>query len=146
MAPWRLWRSVPTVMGSSFGRTGPNKGERARKIHITHSIAWGTGRVTLFTCVCHIIRSLRGQVVERFAGELADHAGRKVTNSRSHTFIRGTFGRMAADENIPIPVVDLQGYQMVYDRPGVLWESSYVDADNRIKLPLAKNREFSLDS
>lgn len=28
-APWRLWRSVPTVMGSSFGRTGPNKQERA---------------------------------------------------------------------------------------------------------------------
>lgn len=55
---------------------------------------------------------------------------------------------MEADRNIPIPVVDLHGYQMVYDGPGVLWETSYVDAETRTKLPLAKkkNQEFSQDS
>lgn len=49
------------------------------------SIAWGTGRVTLFTCSCHIIRRLRRQVVERFTGELADHAGRKGSQNLTHT-------------------------------------------------------------
>lgn len=47
---------------------------------------------------------------------------------------------MEADRNIPIPVVDLHGYQMVYDGPGVLWETSYVDAETRTKLPLAKKK------
>lgn len=28
MAPWRPWRSIPTAMGSSCGRTGTNKEER----------------------------------------------------------------------------------------------------------------------
>lgn len=51
---------------------------------------------------------------------------------------------MEAYKNIPIPVIDLHGYQMIYDGLGVLWESSYVDADNRIKFPLAKNQKVIL--
>lgn len=92
MAPWRLWRSIPTAMGNSCGRTETNKEERAwyiylwKKIigfsqfpkvisheHFIFSIAWGKGRVTLFTCCCHIIRCLRRQVVECFSGELSNH-------------------------------------------------------------------------
>lgn len=52
---------------------------------------------------------------------------------------------MEAYKNIPIPVVDLHSYQMIYDCLGVLWETRYVDTDNRIKFPLAKNQEFILD-
>lgn len=53
---------------------------------------------------------------------------------------------MDAYKNIPIPVVDLHGYQMIYDCLGILWETSYVDTDNRIKFPLAKHQQFIQDS
>lgn len=96
MAPWRLRRSEPTVRGSSRGSTGPKKEGRTRNrcdkpshvlshVCFIFSIAWGTGRATLFTCFSHIIGSSRRQVVERFAGELADHAGRKGSQSLVHT-------------------------------------------------------------
>lgn len=48
------------------------------------SIASGTGGATLFTCFCHIIGCSRRQVVERFTGELADHAGRKWSQALIH--------------------------------------------------------------
>lgn len=76
--------------------------------------------------------------MEGFAGELTYHAGRKMdTNSHSHTVLVWPFRIMEAKKTIPIPVADLHGYQMIYDGLGVLWETSYVDADNKIKLPLA---------
>lgn len=95
MAPWRLRRSEPTVRGSSRGSTGQRRktehGTGAINHHVlSHvgfifSIAWGTGRAALFTSFSHIIGSSRRQVVERFAGELTDHAGRKGSQSPVHT-------------------------------------------------------------
>lgn len=41
------------------------------------------------------------------------------------------FMRTEQYKNLPIPVVDLHGYQMIYHVLGVLWETSYIDAENK---------------
>lgn len=132
MAPWRLWRSVPTVMGRSFGRTGPNKEERARDTHHTH-YCLGNRSSDIVYLFLPYNQELEGSGCGALYWRAHGSCWKKrVTNWCSHTFIRGTFWRREAYKNVPIPVVDLHGYQMVYDCLGVLWETSYVDTDNTI--------------
>lgn len=73
----QLWQNWITRKEEVRKATREVRATKQQKRSPNWKLSWATGKVTLFTCGCHIIRRLRRQVVECFSGELSDRAAKQ---------------------------------------------------------------------
>lgn len=75
---------------------------------------------------------------------LQTHGSKKWHYVQIHT-ISYSIGFMWTEQykNLPIPVVDLHGYQMINHGLGVLWKTSNIDAENKKETFSCKAANFS---